>query len=87
VGVVNAVQELGYKVPENLSVVGFDDVRLASFINPPLTTIAQPKYEMGHIATTMLLERIDDPDMPSRQRMLDTELVVRRSTAPLQASQ
>jgi LacI family transcriptional regulator len=87
VGVVNAVQELGYKVPENLSVVGFDDVRLASFINPPLTTIAQPKYEMGHIATTMLLERIDNPDMSSRQRMLDTELVVRRSTAPLQASQ
>jgi DNA-binding LacI/PurR family transcriptional regulator len=40
---------------------------------------------MGHIATTMLLERINDPDMLSRQRMLDTKLVVRRSTAPIQA--
>jgi LacI family transcriptional regulator len=86
VGVVNAAQELDIKVPADLSVIGFDDVRLASFINPPLTTIAQPKYEIGRIATTMLLERINDPDMPPRQRMLDTELVVRRSTAPIQTN-
>ncbi len=84
VGVVNAAQELGRQVPADLSVVGFDDVRLASFINPPLTTIAQPKYEIGQIATTMLLERINDPDMPPRQRMLDTKLLIRRSSAPIE---
>ncbi len=80
VGVISAAQELGRQVPTDLSVVGFDDIRLASFINPPLTTIAQPKYEIGLTATTMLLERISDPDMPPRRRTLEAKLLVRRSS-------
>ncbi len=83
VGLVSAAQALGYEIPTDLAIVGFDDVRLASFINPPLTTIAQPKYDIGRIATTMLLERIGNPDMPPRQQTLKTELIVRRSTAPV----
>ena len=79
IGVLRAAFELGRHVPDELSVVGFDDIRLASFINPPLTTIAQPKYEMGGIATTMLLERIANPDMPPRQQILDTNLLIRGS--------
>jgi len=80
VGAISAAVELGRKVPADLSVVGFDDVRLASFTNPPLTTIVQPKYEMGVVAATMLLERMRDHDVPPRRRMLDTALVIRQST-------
>jgi LacI family transcriptional regulator len=83
VGAISAAVEVGRRVPTDLSVVGFDDVRLASFANPPLTTIVQPKYEMGVIAATMLLERIREHEIPPRRQMLDTSLLVRRSTAPL----
>jgi LacI family transcriptional regulator len=83
VGAISAAAEMGRRVPAELSVVGFDDVSLASFANPPLTTILQPKHEMGVIAATMLLERMHEPEMPPRRRMLDTSLLVRRSTAPL----
>jgi len=86
VGAIRAALELGRQVPADLSIVGFDDVRLASFVNPPLTTIAQPKYEMGVVAATMLLERIRDPDIPPRQRVLDTSFLLRQSTAPAGAS-
>jgi LacI family transcriptional regulator len=85
VGAIRAALELGRQVPASLSVVGFDDVRLASFTNPPLTTITQPKYEMGTLAVTMLLERMRDRDRPPRQRLLDTSLMIRQSTAPCQS--
>jgi LacI family transcriptional regulator len=83
VGAISAAAEMGRRIPADISVVGFDDVRLASFANPPLTTVAQPKYEMGVIAATMLLERMHEPEVPPRRRMLDASLLVRRSTAPL----
>jgi LacI family transcriptional regulator len=82
VGAISAALERGYRVPIDLSVVGFDDVPLASFNNPPLTTIAQPKYEMGVLAATMLLERLGDGDMAPRRQLLDTSLLIRQSTAP-----
>ena len=82
VGAVSAALELGLNVPADLSVVGFDDVRLASFTNPPLTTIAQPKYEMGVMAATMLLERLDNRSLPPRRQLLETRLIARQSTAP-----
>jgi LacI family transcriptional regulator len=84
VGATRAALEMGWKVPTGLSVVGFDDVRLASFANPPLTTIVQPKYEMGVVAATMLLERMRDLDMSPRRRVLDTSLLIRQSTAPVE---
>ncbi|HEC22840.1 MAG TPA: LacI family transcriptional regulator [Chloroflexi bacterium] len=81
IGAVCAARELGLSVPEDLSIVGFDDIRLASFVNPSLTTIAQPKHEMGVLATQMLLERMQDRDRPPRRQMLSTSLVPRQSTA------
>ena len=83
VGVISAATEMGLQVPEDFSVVGFDDVHLASFTNPPLTTIAQPKYEIGVIATEMLLARARDLDAPPRVERLETKLIVRGSTKPL----
>lgn len=85
VAAMSAAAELGQQVPTDLSVVGFDDVRLAAFANPPLTTIVRPKFEMGSLAVTMLLERIHDTDLPPRQHMLDTSLLIRKSSAPLAA--
>jgi LacI family transcriptional regulator len=81
VGAVSAAVELGLHIPHDLSVVGFDDVQLASFANPPLTTVVQPKYEMGVVATTMLLERVRALDAPPRRRLLETRLRIRQSTA------
>jgi LacI family transcriptional regulator len=82
IGVINAAVKQGWQVPDRLSVIGFDDIRMAAYTNPLLTTVAQPKYEMGSIATTMLLERIHQQEMAPRQKLLDTHLVVRESTAP-----
>ena len=79
VGAVSGVRRNGRRVPWDLAVVGFDDIALASFTNPPLTTVAQPKHEMGVLAAQMLMERIKDKTMPPRRRLLETTLVVRES--------
>jgi LacI family transcriptional regulator len=84
IGAISTAVSLGFCVPNDLSVVGFDDIRLASVYNPALTTVVQPKYEMGVVATEMLLERVRDPQILPRRRVLDTSLVVRLSTAPLE---
>lgn len=82
IGAINAAIKQGWQVPQRLSVIGFDDIRMAAYTTPMLTTVAQPKYEMGAIATTMLLERLHTQEMAPRQKLLDTQLVVRESTAP-----
>ena len=81
VGCISAAAERSLRVPEDLSVVGFDDVRLASFTNPPLTTVAQPIWQIGNLAVEMLMERIENIDAQMRVEQLDTQLVERRSTA------
>ena len=86
VGCISAARELGLSVPEDLSVVGFDDVKLASFTNPPLTTIAQPTYKIGTLAIEMLLDRLQKGDALPRLERLDTKLVIRHSTAPPRAT-
>jgi LacI family transcriptional regulator len=86
VGAIRAAHELGYSVPSDLSVVGYDDVNLASFTTPPLTTILQPKYDIGVMAATMLLERMRNSALPERKRVPEIKLLVRRSTAPPRTS-
>ncbi len=81
VGAIRAAADMGRNTPADLSIVGFDDVPLASFICPPLTTVAQPVYDMGALAARLLLERIENPTAPPTRHMLDVQLVVRRSTA------
>ena len=79
-GALCAAVEKGYRVPDDISIVGYDDVELASYTSPPLTTIRQPKYEMGVLAVRMLLENINEPNQDFDYRMLETELVIRKST-------
>jgi LacI family xylobiose transport system transcriptional regulator len=82
-GVYEAARPRGVRVPEDLSVVGYDDLRFARWVGPPLTTIRQPLGEMAETAARMLIRMSEDPDAPLNQRFdLATSLVVRASTAP-----
>ena len=81
-GVVEAARVTGRRIPEDLSVVGFDDLPVSRWFSPPLTTIRQPLVEMGRTAAEMLSAMIDGREPHGRQVELATELVVRSSTAP-----
>ena len=81
-GVMRAADDLGIAVPSGLSVVGFDDIPEAARVNPAITTVRQPLREMGRVAVDQLLGRLDDPGQPPVRVVLDTELIVRGSTAP-----
>ena len=82
-GVIQAAHERHLAVPEQLSVVGYDDVDLAAHSVPPLTTVAQPMAEMGKAAVELLVERLHgtSPERAPRQVVLPARLVVRGSTA------
>jgi LacI family transcriptional regulator len=83
-GALSAAQEAGLSVPEQLSIVGFDDIELAAFSAPPLTTIVQPKLEIGAIAAELLLERVEKNRNEERRVILEPKLKIRGSTAPYQ---
>lgn len=78
---LQTLQSLGIEVPRQAKVAGIDDVRYASLLSVPLTTIHQPCHEIGRAARSMMLERIASPAMPARDLLLDCALVVRQSTA------
>ncbi len=81
-GVMRAAADLGIDVPAQLSVVGFDDIPEAARVNPALTTVRQPLREMGRVAVDQLLGRLHDPSRPASRVVLDTELILRGTTAP-----
>ncbi|MGI8969071.1 MAG: LacI family DNA-binding transcriptional regulator [Chloroflexota bacterium] len=82
VGALRAAWELGIAVPDDLSIIGFDDVQLASAVSPRLTTIRQPLQEMGSVAVSQLYRLLDGLMIESAQVHLSTRIVVRESTAP-----
>lgn len=82
VGVLRAFHHLGLSVPEDISLVGFDDMPLAELFDPPLTTIRQPIAEMGRVAFERLLASIKGDDVPALTR-LPVELIVRKSVADI----
>lgn len=87
VAALRAAHQAGWLVPDDLSVVGIDDIQFAAFTNPALTTVAQPKQELGALAVDALLNKTagpqaDDPQSGGPQvRVLDGQLVIRESTA------
>ncbi|MGO9583106.1 MAG: LacI family DNA-binding transcriptional regulator [Acidimicrobiales bacterium] len=81
-GVLRAAREAGLHVPEDLSVVGFDDIPLAEWSTPPLTTVRQPLAEMAAVAVRTLLEGGERGESLKRRVELATDLIVRESTAP-----
>ena len=78
-GAMDAIRDRGRRIPDDVSVIGFDDIPAASHVHPPLTTIRQPLYDMGRLATRMLLQAIEHPETPPVRKELVTELVVRAS--------
>jgi len=81
IGSITAFQEAGLRVPDDVSVVGFDDIQGAVYVNPPLTTVKQPLQKMGEIAARTLLDRIEGRAKYIPEIAIEPELVVRRSTA------
>jgi len=80
IGAIRALQDLGLSVPEDVSVIGFDDINVAAFNNPRLTTIRQPLSNMGRIAAQCVLNQLNGSERFRRQITVEPELVVREST-------
>jgi LacI family transcriptional regulator len=86
IGAIGAIQEAGLAVPEDLSVVGFDDIESAALIRPPITTVRQDKVALGRVAGDALIALVEDDAALPPAVSLPVELVVRRSTAQLTAA-
>jgi len=81
IGSIRAFQDAGLRVPEDISVVGFDDIKIAVHNNPSLTTVRQPLQKMGEIAARTLLNRIEEREVWVPEIAIEPEFVVRTSTA------
>lgn len=81
-GVMDAVRSRGLRVPEDISILGFDDIPQAASVRPSLTTVRQPLEDMGRLAAQMLLDRIKNPEKEIYRVELPTELIIRNSTMP-----
>ena len=81
VGVLMACRERGIAVPQELNVIGFDDIKIASYVMPPLTTVHQPKVQLGRLATQVMLDLLNN--RPGHNHILQPTLTLRASTAPL----
>jgi LacI family transcriptional regulator len=79
-GAIEAIKEHGLRVPNDISVIGFDDIPMASQVFPPLTTVRQPLAEMGVAAVRMMIAKLRGVEPPSNRITLPTELVVRETT-------
>src|SRR5216110_1668549 len=86
IGSIWAFREAGLRVPEDISVVGFDDIPGAEFSNPPLTTVRQPLLRMGQIAAQTVIARIEERGVYAPEIAIEPEFVVRESTAPARSS-
>lgn len=83
VGAIHQLQKKGFSIPGDISVVGFDDMPLASYFNPPLSTVRQDILSIGSSAAQLLLDAIKDSSLPKQQLLFAPELVIRSSTSAL----
>jgi len=83
IGAICAAAQRGLRIPQDVSVVGFDDIALAAHSNPPLTSVVQPKHQTGQLAAQLLLERIADPSRALQRTILQPSLLVRQSSGPV----
>jgi LacI family transcriptional regulator len=82
VGVEHAIRAAGLRVPDDFSVIGFDDIAIAAHASPPLTTISQPKYRMGMMAVQMVRKMLQDLAAPGDSIQTESPLIIRESTGP-----
>jgi len=81
IGALQVLHEKGVRVPEDISIVGFDDLPISMTVDPMLTVVSQPAYEMGASAVEVVLRLANDPTITGIDRVLPTELLIRRSTS------
>lgn len=79
IGAIQALREAGRRVPQEVAVVGYDDIPVAEYCDPPLTTIRQPMQEVGRVATRLLIQAIEEPGPPQGAVLLKAELIRRSS--------
>ncbi|MFP5597261.1 DNA-binding transcriptional regulator CytR [Kluyvera sp. 142486] len=82
-GALSYAKRQGLKVPEDLSIIGFDNISLSEFCDPPLTTVAQPRFDIGREAMLLLLNQLSGQFVDSGSRLLDCELIIRGSTSKI----
>lgn len=82
IGALRAAGDLGLSVPGDLSLVGFDDIHMAKYLRPRLTTVAKDAVSVGREAVRQLLNRIADPDLPRQKMSIPPRLIIRESTGP-----
>lgn len=83
IGCYQAIYEAGKKVPEDISVIGFDALKLTEYITPPLTTVMQPTFEIGFTAAKFLVDAIEFPSRRIPNKIFDTKLILRESVKAL----
>jgi len=84
VGAIRALREFGFRVPHDVSVIGYDDIPLSSYFDPPMTTIRQPIEEFGRIGAQILIEALDNRYFKPQIVRLAPELIIRKTCAPYQ---
>lgn len=82
IGAIGAAASRGLRIPQDLSIMGFDDIALAAHSNPPLSSVVQPKHQTGQLAAQLLLQRIADPERALQRAILQPTLQARQSTGP-----
>ncbi|EHS5338202.1 DNA-binding transcriptional regulator CytR [Salmonella enterica subsp. enterica serovar Okatie] len=82
-GTLSWAKRQGLKVPDDLSIIGFDNIALAEFCDPPLTTVAQPRFDIGREAMLLLLDQMQGQNVSSGSRLMDCELIIRGSARAL----
>jgi DNA-binding LacI/PurR family transcriptional regulator len=80
IGAFQRIKEEGLKIPKDIAIMGFSNNRIASLVDPPLTTMDQPSYEMGRKSAEILVRIIEDKIMEPKTWILDTKLIIRGST-------
>lgn len=81
-GALHQLKQMGLRVPEDVSLIGFDDIQSVQYCDPPLTTVAQPSYQVGQQAMLLLIEQLQGQTKSRRSYLLESTLVIRNSTAP-----
>ncbi|HEY5523796.1 MAG TPA: substrate-binding domain-containing protein, partial [Clostridium sp.] len=82
-GVMNACKKMGYQVPNQVSVIGFDNIAISNLVEPKLTTVDQNMYLLGENASRMLLDIIEKNNEKLQRKILNTKLIIRNSCAKI----
>ena len=79
-GAIQAIKQAGLRIPQDIAVAGFDDIQLARYFDPPLTTVSLPAFGLGWAAGERLIHVIQDEPLEQQELFLDSKLIIRNST-------